>query len=398
MPAHRLNSAFIQSVKHSGRTRGAERHGDGGGLGLMLNVQPGGTKSWVQQITIRGKRRALGLGSYPAVGLAQARKVAFENRTVAREGGDPRKPKRQPPRFRDAALEIIDLLESGWACRKTRAHWESSLAAYAYPTIGDLRVDRITPADVIDVLRPIWATKRETASRVRQRISAVMRWAVANGHRLDDPAGTAVLQALPKGRPPVKHHRALHYSEVAEAIATVRATSAWEGTKLAFEFLVLTAARSGEVRAATWDEMDIDRATWAVPSLRMKSRKEHRVPLSDRALAVLAEARRITSRPLQRHLHDLPMVFPSLRGKIMSDMTLSKLLRQNGVDAVPHGFRSSFRDWAAETTDAPYAVMEAALAHTVASSTVRAYARSDLFDRRRRLMEEWATFLTGAKP
>ena len=397
MGAHRLNSAFVQSVKHSGRTCGAERHGDGGGLGLMLNVRPGGTKSWVQQIMIRGKRRALGLGSYPAVGLAKARQVAFDNRRIARDGGDPRKPKRRPPRFRDAALEIIDLLESGWTSPKTRAHWEASLNTYVFPTIGDLQVDRVTPADVLDVLRPIWGTKRETASRIRQRISAVMRWSVANGHRLDDPAGEAVLQALPRRRPPVKHHRALHYSEMPGAIATVHATSAWEGTKLAFEFLVLTAARSGEVRAATWDEMDVKNATWNVPAHRMKGRVEHRVPLSRRALEVLADARRLTDRPLLGHLHNLPLVFPSLRGKIMSDMTLSKLLRENNVDAVPHGCRSSFRDWASERTDAPYAVMEAALAHTVASSTVRAYARSDLFDRRRKLMEEWSTFLTGAK-
>ena len=396
MAAHQLNPTFVRTCKHSGRTRGAERHGDGGGLGLMLNVRPSGSKSWVQFITIRGKRRSMGLGSYPQVSLAEARQMAAENRQIAREDGDPRRHRRQPPRFHEAAAELIEMLEPGWTSPLSKAHWESSLKTYAFPTIGDMRIDRIKTADVLAALRPIWGTKRETASRVRQRISAVMKWAVANDYRLDNPAGDAVLTALPRKRPPVQHYRALPYAEVAGAIATVRATGAWIATKLAFEFLVLAAARSGEVRGATWAEIDLDAATWTVPAERMKARVEHRVPLSGRALEVLAEARKIVEPPLLRALHNTPLVFPSPRGKVLSDMTLSKLLKENGIAAVPHGFRSSFRDWAAETTNTPHSIMEAALAHQIPSSTVRAYARSDLFDKRRNLMRQWADYLGGA--
>ena len=395
MADKRLTAAFVRAARHSGRTRGAERHGDGGGLGLMLHISPSGAKSWVQFITIRGKRRNMGLGGYPLVTLKAARDKAFENKRVAREGGDPRRPKRRPPRFREAAETVIDLQEAGWTSPRSRAQWESSLAAYVYPALGDLRVDRITSADVLGVLTPIWGSKRETAQRVRQRIAAVMRWAVAHGHRQDNPAGDAVLQALPRRRPPVRHHRALPYADVPGAVVTIRGTRAWIGTRLCFEFLVLTAARSGEARGATWGEIDWDSATWTVPAHRMKAQIQHRVPLAPRCLDILAEARRIVDPPLLPHLRGSPMVFPSPRGKILSDNTLSKLLRDHGVAGVPHGFRSSFRDWAAETTTAPHAIMEAALAHTIPRAVEAAYARSDLLDKRRTLMREWANFVTG---
>ena len=231
MADKRLTAAFVRAARHSGLTRGAERHGDGGGLGLMLNISPSGAKSWVQFITIRGKRRSMGLGGYPITTLKEARDKAFENKRVARQGGDPRRPKKRPPRFREAAAEVIDLLASGWTSPKSRAQWESSLAAYAHPLLGDLRVDRIEPADVLAVLTPIWGSKRETAQRVRQRIAAVMRWAVAHGHRQDNPAGDAVLQALPRRRPPVRHHRALPYADVPGAVVTIRGTRAWIGTR-----------------------------------------------------------------------------------------------------------------------------------------------------------------------
>ena len=388
MADKRLNAAFVATVKHSGKTRYAERHGDGGRLGLTLNVQPSGTKSWVQTIVIRGKRRAMGLGPYPQVSLAAARKKAFENSRVAREGGDPRRPKAHPPRFREAAAQLIDLQASSWTNPKSRVQWKSSLAAYVFPALGDLRVDRIEPADVLAVLTPIWGTKRETAQRVRQRIAAVMRWSIANGHRKSNPAGDAVLQALPRRRPPVRHHRALPYADVPDAVRRIRATRAWDCTKMALEFLVLTAARSGEVRGAVWSEIDLDTATWTVAARRMKAKIEHRVPLPPRCIELLGEAR--TLAPLTPAHRDCPLVFPSPRGKMLSDNTLSKLLRENGVAGVPHGFRSSFRDWASEQTNAPHAVMEAALAHTIPRAVEAAYARSDLLAKRRTLLEQWA--------
>ena len=237
------------------------------------------------------------------------------------------------------------------------------------------------------VLIPIWHDKPETARRVRQRIGAVMKWAVAMGYRPDNPAADALGQALGRQRAVVQHMRALPHSAVADAIATVRASQALVTTKDAFELLVLTAARSGEVRLATWDEVDLDAAVWTIPAARMKAKRDHRVPLSGRTLAILHDARRRSD--------GTGLVFRSPRGKPLSDMTLSKLIKELGIAAVPHGFRSSFRDWAAERTNTPREVVEAALAHTVRNPTEAAYARSDLFERRRRLMDDWAAYLTG---
>ena len=393
--ANQLTSAFVRNCRHSGRVSWAERHGDGGGLGLMLNVQPSGSKSWVQFLTVRGKRRSIGLGGYPAVSLKEAREKAQKNQQVARKDGDPRQNRRRVPRFRDAAAAVIELQSSEWTCPKSRKHWESSLAIYAFPVIGDMRVDRIEPSDVLAVLEPMWGSKRETAQRVRQRIEAVMRWAVTHGHRTDNPADKTTLSGLPRRRSPVKHHCALPYADVPAAIRKIRYSLAWTGTKLAFEFLVLTAARSGEVRGAVWDEIDFDNAVWTIPDSRMKAGIKHRVPLAPRALEVLTEARELTNPPVTSAHRDCQFVFPSLRAKMLSDSTISKLVRENNIPGVPHGFRSSFRDWAAERTTAPHAVMEAALAHRIPSAVERAYARSDLFDRRRALMEDWATFVQG---
>ena len=232
---------------------------------------------------------------------------------------------------------------------------------------------------------PIWSTKRETARRVRQRIGAVMKWAVAQGYREDNPAGDAISAALPKNSVRRQHQKALPHGQVAEALGRVRASRAHRATALAFEFLVLTACRSGEVRGARWDEVSDDAATWTVPPERMKAKLEHRVPLSVRAVAVFDEARGLADKS--------GLVFPSPTGRVLSDSTLSKLLRELGIGAVPHGFRSSFRDWAAERTDVPREVCELALAH-VNSDRVEAYRRSDLFVKRRKLMEDWAAYLT----
>ena len=384
-PDKALSPAFVRKASKPGR------YNDGNGL--FLKVDPSGAKRWGQRLVIHGRQRTLGLGGCALVTLAEAREAALANRKIARSGGDPLAQRRRTadiPTFESAAATVIELHRHGWRNEKHAAQWEATLRTYVHPHMGKRSVADITTADVMAVLMPIWNEKPETARRVRQRISTVMKWAVAQGYRGDNPAGDAIGAALPKHNGKTKrHHRALPHGEVAAAIEAVRGSNAGRSVKLAFEFLVLTAARSGEVRLATWDEIDRDAKTWTVPASRMKAGREHRVPLSKRTLAILDEVQALSD--------GSGLVFPGTRtGKPLSDMTLSKLMRDLDLDAVPHGFRSSFRDWAAECTNAPRDVMEAALAHTVRDKVEAAYNRTDLFERRRALMDQWASYLDGA--
>ena len=370
------------------------------GQGLNLRVDPSGARRWVQRLVIRSKPRTLGLGGYPLVSLKEAREKALANRRQARVGGDPLAEKRRArttPTFAGAAAKVIELHRPSWSNAKSAAQWESSLRDYVLPYIDSKPVDLVTTADVMAILQPIWSDKPETARRVRQRISTVMKWVISQGYRLDNPAGEALGAALPKQNGIKIHHRALPHPGVADAIATIQASDAYPATKLCFEFIVLTACRSGEVRHATWDEFNLDTATWTIPPERMKAKREHRVPLSGRALEILLEAQRLSndegSTNDEEGTNTSALVFPSLTGRPLSDNTISKLLRDLRISAVPHGFRSSFRDWAAECTNAPREVMEAALAHIIKDKAEAAYARSDLFDRRRSLMTQWAGYL-----
>ena len=381
---HRLSARFVQTAPPG-------FYADGGD-GLNLRVDPSGARRWVQRLVIRGRPRTLGLGSARLVALADARAVALANRKVARAGGDPLAEKRRTsgmPTFEEAAGHVLALHRPGWRNAKHAAQWATTLRAYVYPHMGAMPVCDVTTADVLHILTPMWHATPETARRVRQRIGAVMKWAVAKGYRADNPAGDAIAQALPRHTGETQHRRALPHGEVAEAIQRVQASKASASVKWAFEFLVVTATRSGEVRLATWDEIDRDAATWTVPASRMKAKRDHRVPLCERALAILYEARQVNT--------CINLIFPSQRGKPLSDMTLSKLIKELGIAAVPHGFRSSFRDWASERTSHPREVIEAALAHSVRNQVEAAYARSDLFERRRRLMNDWAAYLSGQR-
>ena len=306
---------------------------------------------WIQRLTIRGRRTDNGIGHYPAVGLAEARAAAFERWKIAKAGGDPREAASRPaaPTFAEAAQAVIAIHAPSWRSPKSGPQWRASLQTYAYPSLGALAVSEITPGHVMAVLEPIWNDKRETARRVKQRISAICRWAVAQGHRTDDPAGIVIDAALPRNGVQRRHMPALPYEEVAECIARVRGSArASESSQLALEFLVLTAARSGEVRKATWDEIDLDGATWTVPAKRMKANREHRVPLSKRALEVLAEAAGLSD--------GSGLVFPGLRpGRPLSENTHAKLLRELGFDAVTHGFRSRIHYGSSRVSpEAPY--------------------------------------------
>ena len=381
-----LSAKFVAAVTEPGKY-----HDGDAGLYLYVRERAGNvSKAFVQRLTVHGKRVDIGLGSTKWMPLTDARATAQANRRIARTGGDPRRGRATVPTFGDGVEAVIAIQRAGWRNGgKTEAQWRASLRDHAMPRLGAMPVDRITIADVLATLVPVWHTRHETARRVRQRIGKVMDWAVTQGHRQDNPAGPALSAALPSNGHHRKHHRALPYDRVGGALATVRDSGAFPTTKLAFAFLVLTAARSGEVRGATWSEIDMDAAIWTVPGERIKSGREHRVPLSDAALDVLREA--------AQYRDCSGLVFPSARGKAMSDATLGKLLTENGVDAVPHGFRSSFRQWAAERTNIAREVAEFALAHVVGDAAERAYQRSDLFDRRRELMERWAAYLRGER-
>ena len=277
------------------------------------------------------------------------------------------------------------MLEKNWQSREGRL-WRSSLRHYVLPALGSRRVNEISAVDVLAVLTPLWAERQENARRVRRRIGAVMKWAIAQGYRTDNPAGQSISHALPRSRAPRPHHRALPHAEVAEALRKVRGSGAYRGSILCLEFLVLTATRSGEARGARWEEIDLAEAIWSIPAARMKARRPHRVPLSKRALEVSKEA---------QDIHDgSGLVFPSATGRLMGDRILSALLRNAEIPAVVHGFRASFRTWADEMSDAPRAVMEAALAHKLGDIAEQAYARSDLYDKRSILMQTWADYLS----
>lgn len=385
-PKGLLTDRFVQRVRPDAVVR---NYTDGRGAhGLSLRVQPNGFRHWYQHIRIDGRYTNLGLGGYPIVTLDEARAAAASNARLVAEGGDPRATERGAPSVARMLDALIARDSATWRNpERTTKDWRNSLANHA-PAILPRRVDAVSSRQCVNALTPLWNTKRETARKVKHRLSAVFKLAVAQGHRADNPID-AVDAALPKRRGAAqraRNHRALPHAEVGDALATIAATDAWTGTRLAFRFLVLTAARNGEVRGATWDEMDADAALWTIPASRMKAAVEHRVPLSAPALAVLDEAREIAD--------PSGLVFPSVTGRPMSDSTLSKLLRENGVAAVPHGFRSSFRDWAAECTPFAREVMEAALAHRVPDAVEAAYFRSDLLDRRRELMDRWADYLT----
>ena len=251
-----------------------------------------------------------------------------------------------------------------------------------FPFIGDKPVREVTPADVLAVLEPIWTAKPETAARLRQRMEVVFDYAITAGNRTDNPT-RSIAKALPRQRRTKTHHPAMPYAQLPDFMKALRTSPTEAVTRLALRFLILTAARSGEVRFMEWAEVDVAAATWTVPAARMKARREHRVPLSRRALEVLEEVRSLGQ--------DGSLVFPSRKGEPLSNMAFTMLLRRHAaIDAVPHGFRSTFKDWTLEQTSFPWAVVETALAHTLGSATEAAYARSDLFERRRELMEAWA--------
>lgn len=378
----RLHNALSERTVRAAKAPG--RYFDG--QGLFLIVEPSGAKRWAQRLTVGGRRQELGLGGYPVVSLKMARDAAIQNRREARNGENPKTTRRQArgvPTFAEAERKVFELRRGGWKGEKHAKDWAESMRLHVLPRLGAISVADVSTEDVIAVLSPIWHSKPTTTKRVRQRIAAVLTWAVAQGLRPDNSADSAraVLARQPNGK---TAQRSLPYAEVAGAVATVRASRATPALKLAFEFMVLTAARSGEVREATWGEIDLEARIWTVPANCMKAEREHRVPLTDRVLQVLDEARKLGD--------GRGFIFPN-RGRPIGNTGFVQALRWLGIDATAHGFRASFRTWAQERTNIPREVCEAALAHTLKDKAEAAYARSDLFEKRRELMERWARYL-----
>jgi len=381
-------------------------HAVGGAVGLYLCVSATGARSWLVRVNVDGKRREMGLGGFPLVSLASARQKARTARAESRHGVDPVEQRKQARRDREAqavlhktfkhcATAYIEAHSDSWRNAKHRAQWPSTFETYVYPTMGSTLVHEVTQAHILEVLRPIWRTKTATATRVRGRIEQVLAWASAAGYRQgDNPARWQghldQLLAAPSKISKVRHHPAVPVASMPAFLAALRERDGI--SPRALEFAILTAARSAEVRGATWAEIDLEAAVWTVPAARMKAGREHRVPLSAQAIVLLESLPRIEGTKL---------VFPAPRGGQLSDMTLTAITRRmafkdaDGDVCVPHGFRSSFRDWAFEHTDFPRDLAEAALAHALESKVEAAYRRGDALERRRTLMQAWANFCNG---
>lgn len=380
-----LTAASVNAAKTPGK------YHDCKGTGLFLLVKPTGSRFWVQRLTIRGKRRELGLGSPPVVKLAEAREQALENKRLARVGGDPLAEKRREKAvltFAEAARKTHTELSPTWKNPKDRDAFLASLEAYVFPRFGNVPLPEVTSAHVRQAILAARENAPGVAKKLIYRVSFVFKWGIAEGVCTLNPATSQAL-ALPRDTRKPQHRKSLPFSEVAGCIEAVKASNAWAATKLALEFLILTASRSGEVRLARWDEIDREAKTWTVPADRAKQKRPHRVPLSERALAILTEAETIQD--------ESGFIFPSIRGKALSDMTLSKLVKELDFNADVHGFRTSFRTWGQERTNYPREVQEAALGHKMGDSAEQAYARSDLFEKRRKMMERWASYLGEAE-
>jgi integrase len=361
------------------------RYADGNGLYLVISNT--GAKRWMLRTLVQGKRRDMGLGSVSLVGLAEARVLAAQNRKLARDGIDPieerNKIQMRVPTFEEAARTVFEQSKSTWKNKKHAQQWINTLDAYAIPFIGNARIDQIKSADILRVLSPIWLTKPETARRVRQRIKMVFDWAQAAGFRSEENPVANIERGLPKQTSKPKHHAAMPFVDVPQFVARLRHDSS-RGfmARRALEILILTATRTSEVLHASWSEIDFQTGLWTISAERMKAGVEHRIPLTPRTQLILKD------------LYEMglggSLVFPGAKvEKPMSNMVFTTMLKRMEVPYTAHGFRSSFRDWVAETTDYPNELAEMALAHAISNKVEAAYRRGDMLERRRKMMAAW---------
>ncbi|MBG6199960.1 integrase [Labrenzia sp. EL_13] len=363
----------------------------GDGEGLHLKVSKGGGKSWILRTMVHGKRRDLGLGSASLVSLAEAREISRTYRKVARQGGDPISMRKQKEiLFSEAAHRVHEQNLPTWRNAKHATSWFSSLERYAFPAIGDRHIHTIGTADVLEIITPLWTTKHETARRLKQRLSTIFDWAKGNGLYPHENPVNGTTKSLPKVKVNPEHMAAMHWQDLPAFMRNLAERVGVSARTL--EFIILTASRSGEARGAKWEEIDFERKTWTIPGDRMKRGKPHRVPLSPDAMDVLATQRGL----------DPDYVFPSTqlgkdgKARPQSVMVFKALFMRMGYEGfTTHGFRSTFRDWCSEQAMVQREVAEIALSHAVGNDVERAYARSDLFERRRSLMNAWAAYATG---
>ncbi|MFL2813427.1 MAG: tyrosine-type recombinase/integrase [Candidatus Puniceispirillales bacterium] len=377
----KLTSRYIETINKPGKYYDSN-------FGLFLRVYPSGSKNWVQRITINGKRREKGLGSLKLVSLAEARDLAFENLKMIKIGDDPFYSNSQKiiPSFEEVAHKVHQSNLPSWKNKKHAAQFISTLKTYAFPHIGELKVSEVNTSHLMSILSPIWLTKAETARRVRQRISAVLTWSIAQNWRTDNPADKMIVKALPKQTKKLNHRKSMSYEDVGSFIRTVQNSNALITTKLALEFLILTATRSNEVRTAKWEE--VNENLWTIPSERMKLGIAHRIPLSTRCMEIIKGARKISN--------GSKYIFSGIKiDAPLSENTFNKLIKDLNFDVHAHGFRTSFRTWTQEKTNYPREIAETALAHSLKDKSEAAYARSDLLEKRREMMEAWAIYINN---
>ena len=355
------------------------------GEGLHLYIRKKGWRQWVLRTTIHRKRVDIGLGSASTVSLAEARSKAREFRAIIKEGGDPRIDRARSsgmPTFEEAARTVYKNKLPTWKNGSHARQWIQTMEDYAFPVFGHVSVDQVNSSHILEVLTPLWNSKEETARRLKQRLKSVFDWAIVANYRTSVNPVTGIKQALPRQVGKVKHHTALPWKELPDFIQKLRQRSGI--SILAFQFLILTAGRSSDIRNAQWSEIDLRKRLWEIPAERMKMSRPHRVPLSSQAVEIVKQVRGLNKE----------LLFPSpMKPKPLSDAVFSTLMKKMGYpDLTAHGFRSTFKDWCSEAGNVDWEVSELALAHVTGSKTERAYARSDLLEKRRPVMDAWSTY------
>lgn len=382
----KLTKDLVRALSEPGR------YSDGDGL--MLQISPSGGKSWLLRVQINGRRRDIGLGRTDEVPLTIARANAAQMRRLAHAGVDPLEERRKErivvPTFEEAAKQVHKELLGSWKNGKHTDQWLSTLKTYAFPKIGKLRVNEIEGPVIRDVLADIWLSIPETARRVKQRIGTVLDWSYVKGFRTTEAPMRSISKGLARQPKKTGHHAALPYQDLPKFLARLRAKPLTVG-RIALETVILTAARSGEVRGARWSELNDDLSVWTIPADRMKAGVAHAIPLSKQAADIFRIAKSFRAK-------DCDLVFPGqISQSPLSDMTLLEILRGMDVGVTVHGFRSTFRDWIADVTDYPREVAEAALAHTLENKVEAAYRRTDFFAKRRKMMDDWAEHCAGGE-